>query len=188
MAILQLIYKSQRPLPSCQPGEHEIQPGAEVIIPLKPKNPLWPEYIKGVIQAPIQATAKGRIYRINFDDSQLNGGPQPDPCDFDEPRCFSCCDALREELEAAGVFVGGPPESIVILYRKHQLGATQVYQEFATPAWQPDGTAVVSWPAPDEPAPVPQYTLNLTFADGRISAVSGTPVIPVLAITSNILA
>lgn len=186
MAILQLVYKSKRPLPSCQPGEHEIQPGAEVIVPLKPKNPLWPEYIKGVIQAPIEATPKGRIYRINFDDAQLNGGPVPDPCDFAEPRCFSCCDALREELATAGVLVGNPPEKLVIFYRKSNPLDTQVYQIFVAPVWQADGTAVVVWQPPGELPPMPQYELTLTFTGGKVLAVTGSIVFPVQAIVVDV--
>ena len=96
--MLTIEYKSSKSIPSCNPSKHEIEVGDKVVLELKAKNPLWPEYVVAVVSAPLEKNECGRTYLFTFDESQLNGGPVPDGCDFLEPRCYGCCDEIRAQL------------------------------------------------------------------------------------------
>lgn len=99
MATLTIQYGSKNCIPSCLPSETELQAGEQVKVPLKPKNPLWPSYLKAHLAQPAFQKGGRRIYLLDFDDSQLNGGPTPDKCDIGEVSCLSCCDVNAERLE-----------------------------------------------------------------------------------------
>lgn len=98
MATLELTYRTDSCIPSCNAGQHALAPSEQVRIALKPKNPLWPSYIKAYLAAPSTLDGSERVYKFHFDDAQLNGGPIPDQCDFSEPECYSCCDDNGERI------------------------------------------------------------------------------------------
>ncbi len=99
MATQTLTIASETCIPSCRPAETEIQQGEEVILELKNKNPLWSSNLKATV-ALIANTTSGRTYHFDYDDADLQGGPLIEECDVSEIRCYSCCDAINERLDA----------------------------------------------------------------------------------------
>ena len=99
MANLLLIYKSKEPIESCIHGACELQTGEEVILKLKPKNPDWVSSIRAFLKEPATHTTEGFVYKFEFDGSVFDGLPFPDPCDFEQPRCWSCCDENKELID-----------------------------------------------------------------------------------------
>lgn len=99
MATQSLTFKYPSPISSCRPGESELQAGEEVVLELKEKNPLWPAYIKATVSL-VSPHGKSRIYKFDYEENNLNGGVLIESCDVEELRCYSCCDANNERLNA----------------------------------------------------------------------------------------
>jgi hypothetical protein len=94
------IYNSRTCIPSCRAGEDELQTGEEITIFLKPKNPLWPERLKLILNKVKNGQHHTRQYEFTYKEADLRGGPEFDQCDIEEIRCYSCCDAITERLDA----------------------------------------------------------------------------------------
>ena len=94
-----IIFHYETRISSCRPGQTELQQGEEVILELKDKNPLWPDFIKATV-ALVQSIGTGRQYTFEYDDEVLNGAVLPEACDISEIRCFSCCDEINQRFNA----------------------------------------------------------------------------------------
>ena len=161
MPLTILEYYSKSALPSCRPGEVELMPGEEVYIALKPKSALWPATIKATVTTPVMWQSGGRTYKFQYDLASLNGGPAPDSCDFQAVRCFSCCDAIREQLANPN-----PPKSIVL------SGGSPVVLQTINPIWDfQNKTTFIFNPGPQ------QIVVGLKWDAGRaivLSSIGGT--------------
>ena len=98
MAIIRIEYRTKSQLVSCLPNESELQAGEQVKITHNGADPLWDLTIKGHLAQPAISDGADRVYLIDFNDSQLNGGFTPSSCDLNDPLCWSCCDANAEKL------------------------------------------------------------------------------------------
>ena len=186
MALVKISYTTRMILPSCKAGEQELSAGEEVIIELKPKNALWPASIKATVVG-VKPTNKGRVYTFEYDNVILGGAPEPEICDVTEIRCYSCCDAIREELLTSGV-TGLPPAKIVA-WVQNELDPVQLpYPVFLTPVWAEDGSSTVVFPSRELVGV--NYNITLQYTNGVISFTSpiGVPSPTILAILKNILA
>ena len=99
MAIIRITYKTKTNLVSCLPDESELQAGEQVKIRHNSADPRWSSYIKAHLAIPACTEDGDRVYLLDFDDAQLNGGMTPTFCDLYTPECWSCCNANAERLE-----------------------------------------------------------------------------------------
>ncbi len=99
-----LFRKDGCPFPSCEIGQSSLMIGEKLRITLQAKNPLWPEFIVGEL-VDITKDSKGFDYTIQFNEEDLNGGPQFEGCDIEvEPFC--CCDELDLRVSALEALTG----------------------------------------------------------------------------------
>jgi len=105
MALINILFRKDGcPFPSCELGQSSLMVGEKLKITLQPKNPLWPEFIIGEL-TDITKDSLGFDYTIQFDDADLNGGPQFQGCDIEvEPFC--CCDKLDLRVTALEELTG----------------------------------------------------------------------------------
>lgn len=105
MALIKILFRKDGcPFPSCEIGQSALMEGEKLRITLQAKNPLWPEFIIGELVG-IAKDSNGFDYTIQFDDADLNGGPQFEGCDIDvEPFC--CCDELDLRVSALEALTG----------------------------------------------------------------------------------